>query len=604
MMERTPDFKILDCTVRDGGYVNRWRFDMKLVHEIYRALSKSGVDYVEIGYRGTTAHFDKDAYGPWRFSNEDDISEAISNISGARVSVMADCGHIDAADFSDARFSAVDMVRVAAHRDRLAEAAKLLEAVKAKGYEVALNAMGYTNYSKTEKDFLTDILKGSGIDFVYVADSYGAVFPDDVKGLLSPLLDIGGVKVGFHPHNSLQMAFANTLEAIRCGAHIIDSTVYGMGRAAGNLPTEIMVTFLENQGRDKVNSIPVLNLIDKYFLDLHEEHRWGYQLPYMLSGMFQCHPDYAKSLIEYKEYTMEDIWKAMEYVRRKNPAGFSRDLLKEIVNKGIIGMTRLAGEDMVTAGAPLARKPIAGASDRPGREVVCHEVRRTVIGSVAGLRGGVPYEDRYRNRDFLILANGSTLKSHGEKISRFIEKYDPVILGANFLGGLFTPNYHAFNSRRRFTSYVETVSQDSKLMVGGSITDDTLREYTDREFERLHYIDILDAPFGIVDGVITSNCRTISILLLGVAIVMGAERVFAAGMDGYADADAPAFHFYKERDEKEDPLLIVERHRWCQRFLREIDAYLGSMGREGVHILTPTSYKSFYKGIDNYIEER
>ena len=576
-MNKTPGFKILDCTIRDGGYVTNWRFDKTLVREVYRALSKSGLDYVEIGYRGTERHFDPERFGAWRFSTEEDVRDVVSNINGARIALMADYGRIEPEDFREAADSVVDMVRVAVHRDKLMGAARLVEAIKARGYEVALNAMGYTGYSEGERRLLVDLLKGSGVDYVYVADSYGALFPGQIRGVLEPLLEAPGVKVGFHPHNSLQMAFANTIEAINCGVHIIDSTIYGMGRAAGNLPTEIIITYLEDQRGDKNNSIPILNLIDKYFLPLHDEHRWGYQLPYMLSGMFQCHPDYARHLIEYKEYTVEDMWKTMDYVRRKNPAGFSKELLTEVINEGIIGH----------AGAPRGEYVVAGPMPRAG--------------AVEAAPRQVPYRDRHRGRDFLILANGPTLRTHRGKIERFIERFDPVILGANFLGGLFVPHYHAFNNKRRFTSYADTVADASRLLVGPNIPEETVREYTDRDFERLHYVDVLDAAFDIKDGVITTNCRTVSVLLLGVAIVMGAKRIFAAGMDGYAGASN--HHFYRERDEKEDPALIVERHRWCQRFLEEIDGYLDSRGREGIHILTPTSYKSFYKGIDNYLQE-
>ena len=113
---------------------------------------------------------------------------------------------------------------------------------------------------------------------------------------------------------------------------------------------------------------------------------------------------------------------------------------------------------------------------------------------------------------------------------------------------------------------------------------------------------MLNADFDIIDGVIQSNCRTISVLLLGVAIVMGAKRVFAVGMDGYVGQDSQNGHlFYKERITMTDKDMVIERHRWCQRFIGQIDEYLSSVGGEGVHILTPTSYKAYYKGIDNYL---
>ncbi|MBU0567002.1 aldolase catalytic domain-containing protein [bacterium] len=564
-------FEILDCTIRDGGYLNNWHFDKKLVREVYRALSKCGVDFVEIGYKGTEEHFSPDEYGLWRFSYEDDICEVVSNIKGARLAIMADYGKIKAEDFCRCQDSLIDLVRVAAHKDDLEEAVSLLEKIKEKGFSVALNAMGYSNYSRDEQSALLGLIKDAELDYFYVVDSYGSLFPHQIEPIFEPLLNIAHIKMGFHPHNNLQMAFANTLEAIRCGVHIIDSTIYGMGRAAGNLPTEVIIAYLEKEKKDRYNSIPLLNIIDRYFIDLQNENKWGYQLPYMLSGMFCCHPNYAKGLVDYREYTIEDIYKALDHIRQKNSVGFSRVLLDNLIGEGIIG--------------GILEAETGGKADL----------------KATGDFSEVSYINRHQGKDFLILANGPTLKEYKPKIEKLIEKHDFITLGANNLAGLFKPDYHAFNNKRRFVSYIDTVAKESKLLIGQYISDEMIAEYIERDYEKIYYLDLLNADFGIDEGVITTNCRTISVLLLGIAIVMGAKRIFCVGMDGYKDLEKGSLLFYDEKDEKEDQQMIIERHRWCQRFLGQIDEYLHAKGKEGIHILTPTSYKSFYKGIENYI---
>ena len=572
-----PKFEILDCTIRDGGYINNWEFDTKLVREVYRALSKSGVEYVEIGFRGTEKHFDRKKYGKWRFTPEEQIREAINNIVGAKLALMADYGKIEIDDFCDANDSVVDLVRIAVHKDNLKGAITLLEQIKEKGYEVSLNVMGYANYSENERKDLVDLVKKVVLDYVCIADSYGSMFPDQIKPLFGPVLEIPDIKVGFHPHNNLQMAFANSLEAIRCGVHIIDSTIYGMGRAAGNLPTEIIISFLEKHGSERHNSIPVLNVIDRYFVTLQSDNKWGYQLPYMLSGMFQCHPSYAKSLIDYKEYRIEDIWKALNIIKLEDTVGFSRPHLDELINQGIIG------------GLSKVTDKEAWVSDNP------RAAYRRLVDDPE-----VPYINRYDSRDFLIIANGPSLKEYAPKIEKLITKYNPVVLGGNFLGGLFKPHYHCFVNKRRFTSYIDTVAPESSLLIGQYITDEMIEEYTDRDYEKIYYIDSY-ADFQIKDGVITTNCRTVSVLLAGVAIAMGAKRIFCVGMDGYIGQENKEFHFYSEKEEQDDKDMIMERHLWNQKFIEQIDEYLIGSGKEGIHILTPTSYKSFYKGIDNYI---
>lgn len=573
ILEAMQSVQILDCTIRDGGYLNNWHFDDKVVRETYGTCSKTGVDFIEIGFRGTEKYFNKEEYGLWRFSPEEDIRRVTNNIKGARLALMADYGKIEIEDFCDAKDSVVELIRIAVHKNNLKNAIVFLEQIKNKGYKVSLNIMGYTNYSQVERDNLIDLIKSSCLDYVYVADSYGSLFPDQIEPLFEPLLKIPNLKVGFHSHNSLQMAFANTLEAIRCGVSIVDSTIYGMGRAAGNLPTEIIISFLEREKKDKYNSIPLLNIIDRYFLAMQKEYPWGYQLPYMLSGMFKCHPNYAKALIEYREYTMEDIWKAMEYIRKHDPIGFSKELLNSVINEGIIG-------GITTQSSNLTEEN--SANDK--------------------IPAKVSYIDKHKDKDFLILANGPSLKKYKRQIDNFIATYDPIIIGANYLGDLFEPHYHAFNNKRRLTEYIDSVAPESKLLIGQYIPDKMIREYTNRNYEKIYYNDIVNADFSIVDGSITTNCKTIAVLLLGVAIVMGAKRVFAVGMDGYLEIDTKSsLHFYPEKHEKEDKEKLIELHQWCQRFLEQIDQYLKDNEKEGIHILTPTSYKLFYTGLENYI---
>ncbi|MCX5811476.1 MAG: aldolase catalytic domain-containing protein [Proteobacteria bacterium] len=572
--DKLPHFDILDCTIRDGGYLNNWRFDAKMVREVYRALSKAGVDIVEIGFRGTDKYFNRNEFGPWRFTDIKDLKEVVGGIKGARLAIMGDYGKLDVEDFTDDYREYVDFIRIAVHKDGTPGAIRQLEEIKKKGFEVSLNAMGITGYTGEETQELVKMLADSDIDYIYIADSYGSILPDQMRQLVEPFLGLKHIKIGFHPHNSLQMAFANTLEAIKCGVDIIDGTIYGMGRGAGNLPTEVILSYLQLSTTDKYNVIPILHCIDRFFTNIQTDEPWGYQLPYMLSGIFQCHPYYPKTLVDYREFSMEDIWKALEVLRKINPVGFSKDILDDIIKSGMIGGLRKGkiGE---------------------GKSVDANKQRERTI--------EVPYKDLYKGRDFLLLANGPTLKEYGTKIDEFIKKYNPVILGANYLSGLFKPHYHSFNNKKRFVDYIDTVDNNAVLLLGENFPDDMIREYTSRSYETLYFNDELN-DFDIIDGVIQSNCRTIAVLLMGVAIVMGANRIFAVGMDGYAGSELKeGFHFYDEKVEPEEKDLVIERHRYNQHFIEQIDEYLNSIGKEGIHILTPTSYKAFYKGIENYL---
>jgi 4-hydroxy 2-oxovalerate aldolase len=573
-MNQDHRLQILDCTLRDGGYVNHWRFDLKVARETYRALSSSGVDYVELGFRASRDRFDPAVYGPWRTTTEQSLRSATEGIEGPKIALMGNYGEIELDELEDGADSVAAMVRVAAHRSKVFEALDLLEKIKHKGYVTSLQAMAFTGYSKGEKADLLKAVGDAGLDYFYIADTYGSMVPNELKVHFEPFLELGTVRVGFHPHNNLQLAFANTLEAVRLGVDIVDCTLYGMGRGAGNLPTEALLAYLSTQGDERYNVVPILNCIDRYYVALRRQHPWGYQLPYMISGMFRCHPNYASELVKRKEYSIEDIWKALEVVDELKPVGFDPSLVETLIRRGVLGS--------------LGKKAMHVVGERP-------EAPRDAK--------PVPYVNRHAGRDFLILANGPGLKQYHGRIQAFIEAYDPVCLGANNLGGLFEPTYHAFTNKHRFVMYLDTVNPRSKLLIGENIPGHMISQYVRRDHETLFFEDLLDADFDIAGGRIQTNCRTVSVLLLGVAIVMGARRLFVAGMDGYLGKDrVTKALFYDEKIEPEDYDLIVERHRWNERFLVQIDQYVRDKGREGVHILTPTSHQRFYKSIENYLQ--
>ena len=569
-MKNKTKINILDCTIRDGGYLNDWQFDMHVVRDVYRAVSKAGVDVMEIGFRSSKNAGDFHKYGKWRFSNEELLREAIKDIHGTKLAVMSDFGQVAIEDFPDAKESIVDIVRLATNKENLFLSLDLLEKIKIKDYVVSLNVMGYANYSQNDKKELLSLLNKTDIDIVYIADSYGSMFPSQIKPFLEPFLELDKMKVGFHAHNNLQMAFANTLEAIRCGIQFVDCTLYGMGRGAGNLPTEILILYMQLLDRQRYNVIPVLNCIDAHFLSFKREIEWGYQLHYMLSGMYKCHPNYARELVEMREFTVEDICKAMDIIQQNKPSSFSKKTLNHLIENGLI--------------------------PRSSPKIALHQMSSQVP---------LPaYVNRHPNKDFLILANGSSLKQFKLQIQQFIQKNGPIVMGANNLSDLFFPNYQAFNNKKRFIQYVDSVSDQSNLLLSQYFSEEFIRDYTKREFEFMCYQDTLNNVFDIQNDVIQANCRTVSILLIGIAIVMGAKKIFVAGMDGYLPKNGKKSSlYYEEKNEKTDIDFILAQHQWCQRFLDQINHFLEKRGNDPVCILTPTSYDLHYVKIEEYLKK-
>jgi 4-hydroxy 2-oxovalerate aldolase len=578
-MNRGLNFQILDCTIRDGGYLNDWHFDLKFVRELYRAHSKSGIDFLEIGFRTTNKYADPKKYGPWKFTPESILVEVTKGISGIPLSLMIDFGKMDVEEIPDRKDSLASMYRVAVHKDKVLPAIDVCNTIAEKGYIASIQLMGIVSYTNDDFEKIIPALKKSRITYVYFADSYGSLTPSDIKPIWNRL-KVTGKKIGFHAHNNLQLAFANALEAIKCGVDIIDGSVYGIGRGAGNLPIEILLSYLEKKTNEsKYNVLPVLDIIDRYMIDLHEELKWGYDLPYMLSGMLEVHPYYSKTLVDYREYSIDDILRALETVKEMKPIGFKQELLSHLTKSGFVGAKS-------SLKMPLSSAP---------------ETARKNIEKL----GKPPYINRHRGQIFLILANGPSLKECKTKIDLFIERHNPVIIGANFLGGLFVPNYHVFSNRRRFIEYIDLVDPRSKILIASTLSKDFVRSYTEREFEFLHYLPQPEAEFHIENGVIIGNCRTVAILQIAAAIAMGAERVFIVGMDGYKQVDnfiKKSVHFYKEPQETKSFEILMEKHNDNERLLKQIDKYLTDKNKDGLLILTPTSHKAFYKSIDLFLE--
>ena len=295
-----PDIKVMDCTLRDGGLVNNFRFTDEFVKDLYNANIKAGVDYMEFGYKASKEVFDVKDFGPWKFCDEESIRRIVGdNNSDLKISVMSDVGRTDYKnDIIDRKDSVIDMVRTACYIHQIPTAIEMIEDAKSKGYETTVNIMAVSKVNDEDLDDGLELLGKCGVDVIYLVDSFGAFYPEQIKRLSDKYLEIGAKynkTIGIHAHNNQQLAFANTIEALRNGVNFLDSTVSGMGRGAGNCYTESLLGFLRNP---KYNLVPVMDFVEKHMDRIREEGAvWGYDIPYLLTGVLNAHPRSAISFI-------------------------------------------------------------------------------------------------------------------------------------------------------------------------------------------------------------------------------------------------------------------------------------------------------------------
>lgn len=295
------DIRVVDATIRDGGLCNNFRFDDKFIKDLYQANVKAGVDYMEFGYKASKEIFNEDDFGKWKFCNDSDIRKIVGdNKTGLKIAVMADVGRTDfQQDIIPKKDSPIDLIRIATYINTIPAAVEMIENCAKKGYETTINIMAVSKANTDDIKTALDILGQSPVNAFYIVDSYGALYPEQSRKLANlycEYADKYGKSVGIHAHNNQQLAFANTIEAMTQGVSYLDATVDGMGRGAGNCALELLLGFLKNP---KYKVAPILKIIEEHTEKLKAEGvKWGYDIPYMLTGQLNTHPRPAISYVK------------------------------------------------------------------------------------------------------------------------------------------------------------------------------------------------------------------------------------------------------------------------------------------------------------------
>ena len=261
--------------------------------------------------------FDVNKFGKWKFCNEEDIRAIVGeNNTDLKISVMADVGRCDfKKDIIPKSESVIDLIRVATYINTMPAAIEMIEDAHAKGYETTCNIMAISKDQECDIDLALDLLGQSNVDAIYIVDSYGSLYPEQIKKLTEKYVAVGekyNKKIGIHAHDNLKLAYANTVESMRSGASMLDATVSCMGRGAGNCALELLLGFLRNP---KYNLYHTLKFIEKYMVPLKEKGDavWGFDVPYLLTGMLNQHPREAIDFIKNKRHDYAEMYSFLQY---------------------------------------------------------------------------------------------------------------------------------------------------------------------------------------------------------------------------------------------------------------------------------------------------
>ena len=326
--------RILDCTLRDGGYYTNWDFDSALVKSYCVAMNELPVEYIEIGYRQPA----KNEYmGEYAYLPVSTIQQCKQYAPEKKLAVMLNLKDVDeksALALVTPLKKHVSLIRFATAPKDIEKAACVAAVVKQNGFQVSVNVMYMSTWNEVP-EFWEALAKLNGIaDLLCMVDSYGAVYPNEIKQIVERVKSCLNVPIGFHGHDNLSLAFANTLAAIDAGCEIVDATIMGMGRGAGNLKTELLLTYLAKSDSN-INLNHVVELRN-WFEPLHEEYHWGTNMPYMISGVNSLPQKEIMAMLSQRRYSIASIVRKLQNRLKKQSKQSYKPLVQEPSDKPVL----------------------------------------------------------------------------------------------------------------------------------------------------------------------------------------------------------------------------------------------------------------------------
>lgn len=305
--------KLLDATLRDGGIVNSFYFPEGFADALYRANLAAGVDIMEFGYKVSKKMFDVNKFGVWKFCDEENIRKVVGeNKTDMKIAVMSDVGRVNLKEeVIPKKDSVIDMYRIATYAHQIPAAVEMIDYCHNLGYETSCNIMAISKNRENDLKCALELVAQSSVDVIYIVDSFGSLYPEEIRRVCDMYCEIAekyNKQLGMHAHNNQQLAFANTIEACAKGVNYLDATVSGMGRGAGNCYLEAMLGFLKNP---KYKLEPILQFVREHILPLKKSGVvWGYDVPYLLTGLYNAHPYSAIDFIkanrtDYEQFIQE-----------------------------------------------------------------------------------------------------------------------------------------------------------------------------------------------------------------------------------------------------------------------------------------------------------
>ncbi|QJB44214.1 aldolase [Dolichospermum flos-aquae CCAP 1403/13F] len=496
--------KLLDCTLRDGGYYNAWDFDQALIEDYLLAMNAISVDFVELGFRG----FAQDGFRGGCAYTTDSFIRGLSIPDGLKIGVMVNASeivnHPDGVEqalaklFAPAVDSPVLLVRIPCHFYEFEATLVGCRWLKEQGYQVGINLMQIADRSLEEIEQLAHLASRYPLDVLYFADSMGSMNPGQTTEIIRALRQGWHRELGIHTHDNMGRALANSLQAVADGVTWIDGTVTGMGRGAGNVKTEYLAVELETLRSDRpCNITPLMTAIRRYFGPMQHYYGWGTNTYYYLAGKYGIHPTYIQSMLTDSRYGEEDLLAVIDHLKNSGGKKFSLNTLESARHFYV-------GEPM---GSWSPASLIAG-------------------------------------REVLILGTGPGVKKHQRALADYIHRYQPIVIALNtqtHLEPKLIDLRVACHPVRLLADCAEHIRLPQPLVTPVSmLPEDILAELAGKKLLDFG-LAVQPDTFEFAENYCVLPTSMVIAYALAIATSGKASQILLAGFDGYS-ADDPRNH--------------------------------------------------------------
>lgn len=512
------NIRILDCTLRDGGYINDWRFGYVNIKRIISRLTKANIDVVEVGFL-EDHQYDKECSF---FSDVDQIIDVLpKDRDSTQFVAMTRYGELDIDHLKEYDGRSIDGIRITFHENEVDGAMEFCKQVKDKGYKVYVQPVGTTSYTDHYLLKLIDIVNQLEPYAFYIVDTLGLMKKNDLLRMFY-LVDNNlkeNIILGFHSHNNLQLSFSNSQEMVDLQTNrqiMIDSSVYGMGRGAGNLNTELITQHLNLVRNSQYRTDYLLEIIDDTIGKLREIYTWGYSVPYYLAAINNCHPNYATYLMNRKTLPIKSISTILRSITQDQRELYNKKYIEELYQQ-------------------FQQHNIDDTVDR--------ERLRTL----------------FAGRNILIVAPGSSLAHESDRIHAHIRDYQLVVISVNFDGAEFGADYNFYSNAKRFERFQESKSHLNGVCPELIITSNITAEEGTYSY-KVNYSDYLNAQPLVNDNA--------TLMLISLLIQLEIPSVYIAGFDGFK-LNAKDNYIEDNLETNLDDTVIVELNRQITEVVKE-----------------------------------